>query len=221
MLRLSVLMGKMQTELLRRVLAAEAAAWHELWRVAEPVIWNVTGRWQALGPLSKSAEDRRDVVLRVMEKLREGDFRRLRAFSESAGAGSEAALRAWIAVVATRVAIDHVRAHPEHVDPRGRRGDERWARLVPLDQAPELADERNLDGSATALRLLERARQELSVEQLSALYLWLDGVELAAIARRIGAPDDRAALRVVRAALKRLRDRFREAPSALQTEDRR
>ena len=219
----SVLMTQMQSELIHRAVGGEAAAWHELWRLAEPVIWVVTGRWQALGPLCKDAEERREVVLRVMEKLRDGDFRRLRSFAASDGAASEPAFRAWLSVVATRVCIDHVRAHPENVDGRGRRGDERWAKLISLDDAPELADDRDGHGSATALRLLDRARQELSVEQLTALYLWLDGVDLTAIARRIGSPDERAALRLVRAALKRLRDRFRDAPAAEQrdSEERR
>src|SRR5688572_17162074 len=114
--------------LLERVLRGEASAWHELWRRSEPLIWGVTGKWQVAGPLCKNSDERREIVLRVMERLREGDFRRLRAFAASAGGGSDAAFRAWLATVTTRVAIDRVRAHPEHVDPRGRRGDERWAR---------------------------------------------------------------------------------------------
>jgi len=200
--------------LLPRVLAGEARAWHELWREIEPLVWGVSGKWQVAGPLCRQSDERREIVLRVMERLREGDFRRLRVFAASTGAGSEAAFRAWLTTVATRVAIDRQRAHPEQMDPRGRIGNERWAKLVSLDDAPPLVHEGDLHGRATALQLLERARQELSVQQLTALCLWLDGVGFEAIAARLSLDDDRAALRVLRAALKRLRDRYRNEPIA-------
>ena len=111
--------------LIERVLGGESAAWHELWHRVEPVVWRITGKWQIAGPLCRSADDRRDIVLRVMERLREGDFRRLRGFAASRGGGHDGAFRAWLATLAARVAVDHVRSHPEHVDKRGRRGDER------------------------------------------------------------------------------------------------
>jgi DNA-directed RNA polymerase specialized sigma24 family protein len=205
--------------LLDRVLRSEPAAWHELWRRVEPLAWSVSGKWQAAGPLCKNPDERRNIVLAVMERLRQGDFRRLRAFAGSPGKDSDAAFAAWVTTLASRVAIDRLRAHPEHVDPRGRRGVERWAKLVALDDAPEPAEERDLLGRATALGLLERARRELSVEQLTALHLWLDGVGHAAIAERLRLDDERDARKVVRAALKRLRDRYRDAPRGQEAED--
>jgi DNA-directed RNA polymerase specialized sigma24 family protein len=199
-------------ELLPRVLSGEASAWHELWKRSEPLIWGISGKWQVSGPLCRESDERREIVLRVMERLREADFRRLRVFAASRGADSDAAFRSWLLTLAARVAIDRMRAHPENVDPRGRRDEDRWARLVSLDDAPPLAAEIDLHGRTTALELLERARSELNVEQLTALCLWLDGVGFDAIAARLRLDDDRAALKVVRAALKRLRDRYREAP---------
>ena len=194
------------------MLSGEAAAWHELWRRVEPVVWAVSGKWQVSVRLQEPRRPTRNRVARD-GALREGDFRGCAYSLHRRTASSDSAFRAWLATVAIRVAIDHVRAHPEHVDPRGRRGDERWAQLVPLDTAPELRDEGDLNGRTTALRLLEHARKELSVEQLTALHLWLEGVAHAAIAKRLKLEDERAAVRVVRAALKRLRDRYREARS--------
>jgi len=196
--------------LIERVLDGESSAWHELWHRVEPLVWGISGRWQIAGPLCKSADDRRDIVLRVMERLREGDFRRLRMFALSPGGRSDAAFRAWLATLAARVSIDHVRAHPEHVDSRGRRGTERWAKLVALDDVPSLSEELDLTQRTTALRLLERAREELSVQQLTALSMWLDGAGTDLIGERLGMNDKTAGLRVLRAALKRLRDRYRE-----------
>jgi DNA-directed RNA polymerase specialized sigma24 family protein len=196
------------TELAARVLEGDTSAWHALWQRVEPRIWSVSGRWQLTGPLCKSADDRREIVLRVMAKLREGGFRRLRAFLQSTGGKSEAAFVAWLTTVATRVAVDHLRSHPEHV---GRSERARWVSLVPIDDVPPIMTERDLVGHATALRVLERARAELSAEQLMALSLWLDGESNEVIATRLGAPSPEVAHRVVRSALKRLRDHFRDA----------
>jgi hypothetical protein len=69
--------------LLERAMGGERAAWHDLWRRAEPLIWTVSGKWQAAGPLCKNPDERREIVLRVMERLRDEDFRRLRAFAAS------------------------------------------------------------------------------------------------------------------------------------------
>lgn len=207
--------------LLPRVLAGEPSAWHELWQSVEPLVWGVSGKWQVTGPLCRQSDERREIVLRVMERLRESDFRRLRTFAASTGAGSDAAFRVWLTTVATRVAIDRMRAHPENVDSRGRHGDARWARLVSLDDAPPLVQDADVHGKTTALRLLERARQELSVEQLTVLCLWLDGVGFEAIAARMDLPDDRAALRVLRAALKRLRDRYRDDSDGVEAAEER
>jgi DNA-directed RNA polymerase specialized sigma24 family protein len=197
--------------LVERVLTGESSAWHELWHRVEPLVWGISGKWQVTGPLCKRPDDRRDIVLRVMERLREGDFRRLRAFACSPGRGSDRALRTWLTTLAARVAVDHARAHPENVDARGRRGNDRWAKLVALDGIPDLAEERDLTRRTTALRLLERAREELSVQQLTALSIWLEGASTAVIAERLGLLDPAEGLRVLRAALKRLRDRYRDA----------
>lgn len=196
------------TGLAARVLDGDTQAWHAFWRRVEPRLWTLTGRWQVTGPLCRSADDRREIVLRVMAKLREGGFRRLRAFVQSAGGRSEAALSAWLHTVATRVAVDYTRAHPEHL---GRAEQARWVRLVPIDDVPLAVADADLARHATALRLLERARDELSVQQLTALSLWLDGESNEAIAARLGSPSPEDAQRTLRAALKRLRDRYRDS----------
>lgn len=194
-------------ELAARVLGGDARAWHAFWQRVEPRVWALTGRWQITGPLCRSADDRREIVLRVMARLREGGFRRLRAFAQSPGGRSEAALGAWLHTVATRVAVDYARAHPEHV---GRSDKARWVKLVPIDDVPPPLTDQDLAAHTTVLRLLERARDELSVQQLSALSLWLDGESNETLAERLGVATPAEAQRVLRAALKRLRDRYRE-----------
>lgn len=207
------------TTLAARVLEGDTQAWHAFWQAIEPRLWRVTGRWQVAGPLCQNSDERREIVLRVMAKLREGGFRRLRAFAESAGGRSEAALGAWLLTVATRVAVDYLRSHPEHV---GRKESSRWVSLVPLEDVSLPVVERDLAAHATVLAMLERARDELSVAQLGALSLWLEGESDEAIAARIGARGPEEARRVLRAGLKRLRDRYRDsaAPRESRPEER-
>ncbi|MCC6903276.1 MAG: hypothetical protein IT377_30165 [Polyangiaceae bacterium] len=204
------------TQLAARASAGDRRAWHALWQLLEPRIWAMSGRWQLAGPLCQSADDRREIVLRVMAKLRHAGFRRLRAFAESAGATSDAAFVAWLTAVTTRVAIDAQRAHPEHV---GRTDRARWVDLVPLDDAPPPLTERDLTAHATVLRVLEHARNELTADQLTALSMWLEGESNDAIARRLNATTPQDAQRTLRAALKRLRDRFRDSVPAQTVED--
>jgi DNA-directed RNA polymerase specialized sigma24 family protein len=201
-------------------LAAEAVegdprAWRALWCRLEPLVWGLSGKWQVLGPLCRRQEDRQNVVLAVMERLQDDDFRRLRAFLSTAKSRADPVFRAWVLTVSTRVAIDYSRAHSEHLDPRGRRGRERWVELVPLAEATPSA---GLDPArrAQVLELLERARSELRSDQLLALAAWLEGEDPAGIAKRLGVTDPSAAQRTLRSALKRLRDRYadqREAPA--------
>lgn len=203
-------------QLATRASEGDRRAWHALWQLLEPRIWAMSGRWQLAGPLCQSVDDRREIVLRVMAKLRHGGFRRLRAFVESAGATSDATFVAWLTAVTTRVAIDAQRAHPEHI---GRSDRARWVDLVPLDEAPPPLTQHDLAAHATVLRVLERARDELTADQLTALSMWLEGESNDAIALRLDAQTPEDAHRTLRTALKRLRDRFRDSVPAQTVED--
>lgn len=187
--------------------AGDTRAWRALWCRLEPLVWGLSGKWQVLGPLCRRHEDRRNVVLAVMERLQDDDFRRLRTFLTTTKHRVDPVFRAWVMTVSTRVAIDYSRAHAEHLDPRGRHGGERWVELVPL---PEPTPSAGLDPArrAQVLQLLERARSELRTDQLVALAAWLEGEDPAGIAARLGISDSAAAQRTLRSALKRLRDRY-------------
>ena len=198
-------------ELVRRVIVGDARAWHELWDAVQPTLWAMTGKWQITGPLSQRDEDRKNIVVEVMERLRADGFRRLRSYLaslEPERTGRVGSFKTWLCTVTARTSIDYVRAHPEYRDVRSRTSDaDRWVRIVPLTAEPQHV---GVDPTkvATASVLLERARGELKPEQLSALYLWLQGDDHVEIAARLGLGSPKEADRLVRAALKRLRDRY-------------
>lgn len=201
--------------LVRRVIAGDARAWHELWDAVQPTLWAISGKWQISGPLCQREDERRNIVVEVMERLRADGFRRLRSYLASTeaapAAGRTNSFKTWLCTVTARTAIDYVRSHPEYRDVRGRgtATDDvgRWVRFVPLTREPihPGADPTKV---ATAAVMLERARDELRPEQLSALYLWLQGDDHVEIAARLGLGSPKEADRLVRAALKRLRDRY-------------
>jgi DNA-directed RNA polymerase specialized sigma24 family protein len=189
-------------DLVDRTIAGDHAAWHELLvDEVEPVVEVVARRRRVTGRLHRSEEHRRNIADDVIETLWAGGFRRLRELRASAPA-REGAFGAWIARVATNTAIDYVRTCPEFDRGRGR-----WEKVGELPE--ELAGQHpDPISGIDAGRILARAPQILRPRQLEALLLWLEGGNGDDIAGNLGLADARAAERLVRAALKRLRNRF-------------
>lgn len=168
-------------------------------------MWAITGKRRLVGRLADDEDERRNIVMRVMERLTENDFRRLRRFQETAKPGSS--FKAWLATVTTRVAVDYVRSHPESF---GRERTERgWVDVRSWQEGDDMRGPRAPDPErlVAAQQLLDRARAELDRDALAALYLWLTGEDFGHIAERVGLEDADAGRRLVRRALKRLRDR--------------
>jgi DNA-directed RNA polymerase specialized sigma24 family protein len=197
----------------------DGAAWHALWSEIEPIIWGITGKWQITGPMCKSDDDRREIVVLVMERLRADGLRRLRAVTESGALSQSGAFRAWVTTVATRVAIDYVRSRPEHLDPRNRGSGRRWVEVLVGDESTLRAESTDPVRMASAEQMLDRAKELLTRDQMVALWYWLDGGDHEVIAHRMRLPSSRHADRLLRAGLKRLRDRFRDGAAAMRSEE--
>ncbi|MBL8610635.1 MAG: hypothetical protein JNL38_25070 [Myxococcales bacterium] len=200
----------MTSDLLTRVVAGDTRAWHRFWSEAEATIWPVTGNPRVLGRLAGEIDERRAVVVAVMNRLRDSDFARLRAFVGRAGDRAPRALAAWLVVVTTRVAIDHLRAHERYRDRRLRDGVPRWIEVLPLDDDADGAAPPRLstEDMVTARSALGFARSTLAGDQLAALEGWLEGRDVDELRATLALRDREAATRLVRSALKRLRDRY-------------
>jgi DNA-directed RNA polymerase specialized sigma24 family protein len=193
--------------LVDRTLAGDVPAWQALWKGLLPVIHAVATCPRWTGRLRHSTDDRDDIVVEVMGGLAAGEFEALRRFRDPEEARPAASFRKWVASVAVRASIDHVRAHPEYL---GRRVSNDGAYWVCLDPLPTEAD--GLEGPADDLtatiearRLAERLGSELNAAQRAALGLWLADVDHADIAAELALDGEATAERLVRAALKRLR----------------
>ena len=209
--------------LLHKIVQGDGAAWQTLWQAAQPAIWAVTGRWQLTGPIASRTEDRRNILLKVMDRLREDDFRRIRLYLQSTRArGPSSSFRSWLTVVTARTAIDYVRAQPEYLHQRSPDHKQHWVHIVAGSELERPAAGPTPHDIAIASELLERARCELTPSQLAVLCLWLQGQDDATIASQLQLGDPNEARKLLRSGIKRLRDRYAESsgesPAALDQE---
>ena len=201
--------------LIARACAGDEEAWQAAWSWIDPRLSVLVRQPRFLARLSRQEDDCRGVVLAVMEKLRESDHRRLKLFQKARNQDPGLSFMAWLAVVAKRVGIDYLRAHPEYLDLRRQPGAQAAGAWVDVQALPS---EWRMPGlrppvtaAGTAREMLAFARRELPVQQQQALALWTQGENVADIARALGLAEPAAAERMVRAALERLRRKFRTA----------
>jgi DNA-directed RNA polymerase specialized sigma24 family protein len=191
-------------------------AWMRLWRAVEPQLLRFLAQPRVLGRLSKCEDDRRDIVVAVMGRLRDGNFHRLRLYMNAKHASPQLKFMTWLRVVAKRAGIDHIRAHPEWMrrnDP-GASAPGRWIDTSPLPPASQIGGARPALTNHQAVReLMERAAGEIDELQLRALDLWSQGEDFGDIANALGLATAATAQKTIRAAIERLRRRYRDAAS--------
>ena len=176
------------------------------------MLFAITGNPRITGMLSERVDDRRNIVLLVMERLRASDFNRLRLYLASVEKHIGGSFKAWLRTVAARASIDYVRSHEEYRDRRGAAEDDsapgRWVRHVPILDSEPSSPSSDVVQTVLATKVIEQARKLLTVQQRRALQLWLESFDHTEIAGRLGLADATEADRLVRAALKRLRSHF-------------
>jgi DNA-directed RNA polymerase specialized sigma24 family protein len=196
----------------------DEGAWGELWQRLEPRLLGLVRRPTFMANLAGRDDACRDVVVAIMGRLRDQRFHRLGLYVAARHADPELTFMRWLTVLAKRVAIDCLRADPEYLDRRrSRRADEApgvWIQTEPLPVDGSLSAGRPpMTNRVTARQILRYAAGVLSDEQRRALEMWANGASTdeIAIALALAGPD--AAERLVRAAVERLRRRFREGPA--------
>jgi DNA-directed RNA polymerase specialized sigma24 family protein len=200
-------------ELVRATLGGDEGAWQRLWQEVQPMLYAIVRRPQVLGCLAQNKDDCGNVVVEVMGRLRAHRFARLTQYAAALQQNPSLPFRAWLAVVAKRVAIDYMRAHEAYVDRRHDKGASSpgaWRQIRTLPSDSQLPGGRPpITSRGTAHELYAAARAELPVDQQTALAAWLEGSTFDEIAAR---DKPRVAEKLVRAALRSLRRRFREGP---------
>jgi DNA-directed RNA polymerase specialized sigma24 family protein len=203
-------------ELVERTIGGDEIAWKMLWRDVEARLERFIAQPRFLGPLGRGEDDRRNIVVDVMGRLRDDGFHRLQLYRLARGENPRLTFWTWLRVVAKRAGIDYMRGHPDYVDQRRRadRGSSpgRWVTFATLPPPSLLPDEApSMTSRGTAAELLRHADASLPRTQLEALELWIQCVDHADIAERLQLDDAAAAERLVRAAIERLRRHFRSS----------
>jgi DNA-directed RNA polymerase specialized sigma24 family protein len=200
-------------ELVVRAANADELAWQELWEVIEPKLDHLISQPRFLGRLGRLEDDRRNIVVEVMARIRGERFHRLRLYLAARQENPRLVFWTWMRVVTKRVGIDYLRSHPDYVD-RRRSADPGsspglWMTPATLPPASQLPGERpSVTSRGTAAELLRHAGGSFPFAQHRALELWIQGQDYADIAKHLELPDASVAEKLVRAAIERLRRHF-------------
>lgn len=203
-------------ELVERAANADEDAWKLLWRAIEPRLDHLIAQPRFLGPLGRREDDKRNIVVEVMGRLRDDRFHRLRLYRVAHIENPRLTFWTWLRVVAKRAGIDYMRAHPDYVDKR-RSADPgstpgKWVNFGTMPSAGHLRDDPpSMTNRGTAAEMLRYADVSFPRQQLAALQLWIQGQDYADIAQRLDLHGGAEAERIVRAAIERLRRHFRSS----------
>lgn len=205
-------------ELLEQLVVAavggDEQAWQRMWAAVEARLSQIVAQPRFLGRLGQREDDRRNIVVEVFERLRADDFRRLRIYLDTRASNPSLKFMTWLRVVAKRVGIDYMRGHPDYIDRRRDRGEDgapgEWVEAGTLPSGSKLHGERPpVTNRGTAQQLLRYAAGAIPDAQRQALELWVQSETYEEIARVLELESAAAAERMVRAAIERLRRRFR------------
>jgi hypothetical protein len=193
--------------------AGDGEAWRRLWQGVEPRLGALVRKPRFAGRLSTDEDDVRNILLEVMDRLHEDDFRRLRRYLAARADKPGMTFMPWLIVVTKRIAVDYLRAHAEYLDKR--RSDStaspgKWVERGSMPAPSRLDGGRPpVTNQGTALAMLRYAYDELPQDQIRALEQWILDRSFDDIASELGLGTAKDAERMVRAALERLRRHFR------------
>jgi len=191
----------------------DQAAWQQLMIELKPPLTRIVAQPRFLGRLGQREDDRDNIVVAVFERLRANACHRLTLYLEARATNPKLRFLSWLRVVAKRVGIDYLRAHPDYL----RRHDANpskpgeWIDAGTLPPASQLFGQRPpMTNLGTAHELLLYARSGgLPEDQQRAIELWSQSESFEDIAKALGLKSTQAAERMVRAALERLRRKYR------------
>jgi DNA-directed RNA polymerase specialized sigma24 family protein len=201
--------------LVGRVIEGDERAWQALWLALDPEIERIARRGRVTGQLSRRYDERRDIVLLVMEELRRDDFAVLRDLHQALQR-RDGSFRANLFTIAKHLAIDYTRAHAEF---RPMKGGSAWAVHVEVPAGLQAGGADPID-AVTMDAVLEFAVRELRPAQLQALLLWTTGEGMEDIAAKLRLATPAEAQHLVQSAKKRLRRRFAPATEAGEEPER-
>lgn len=201
-----------------RVVEGDTSAWQELVTQLEPLLLQLLHRSRALGPLRRSVDDCRTVMINVFERLRKDDHRGLRLFQPWVDANPGKDFGDWIRIVTINLARDHMSSRlggaARGTDQPNKRMLNTLASLLPDGDDHRLGFRPSMTHVQLARELLEYAERHLDPAQFLAMRRWIDGASFEEVAAELGLATPRDADKLVRAGLAKLRRHFGEQTDA-------
>lgn len=192
-------------DLVDQVIAGGERAWQRFFLRYGSKVELIAKRSRSLGSLREQADDCRNVMTRVFERLRRDDFRALRLYLQWQERNATRQFDDWLTVVTTNVARDYVEER------LGASRDQPIKRLVntlagALDDSDEaLAVGAHITPKLAAQQIMAYAQGDLPAVQLEVLKSWLLGNDFEAIAAEVQLSGPDEAKKHLRAGLARLR----------------
>jgi hypothetical protein len=196
-------------DLLRRIVSGDQVAWMTLFTQYGPVVERIARSSRSMGSYRGSRDDVRNVMAQVFERLRRDDYRALRTYPGWLDRNPGREFSDWLTIVTVNVVRNYISAKlgaPAADGTPIKQLVNTLADAMPLDGAPLVRP--HITTKETAHRIFAYARDHLDDDQLAALTGWLEGSSFDEIARELLLADSKAAERLVRAALARLRRKF-------------
>lgn len=201
-------------EVVKAAAGGNESAWQQLLAELHPQLSRIVAQPRFLGKLGGIEDDRLNIVLAVFERLKANQFARLGLYLEAHKTNPQLRFMSWLRVVAKRVGIDYLRAHPEYLrrhDANASRPGE-WVDPKTLPPASALVgDRQHVTTKGTARELLRYAASELPTTQRRAIEMWLQSESFDDIAKQLELKTSAEADKLVRAGLERLRRKFRDS----------
>jgi DNA-directed RNA polymerase specialized sigma24 family protein len=197
-------------EIVTQVLRGDSAAWMTLFAKYGPIITTITRTNRSMGSYRSSEDDVRNVMAQVFERLRRDDYRALRTFSPWRDKNATKTFNDWITIVTVNVIRNYITAKlgaPRVDKTSAKQLVNTFARTLNLDGDEPIVKPKMTDRE-TANQILAYARDHLAEDQFAALAGWLEGTSFAELAKELGLPDARAADKLLRSALAKLRRQF-------------
>jgi DNA-directed RNA polymerase specialized sigma24 family protein len=197
------------SQLFARVKSTSDPAWRELVELLWPELTRLVRASRAMVALAQSDDHVHNAALLVLEKVSSDGFRAARLARAWTEAHPGKTLGDWLRIVTANAARDYARARTRKSGSGALAVDRRLvsslASLLPDEDELGPASMLSQTSGYAARELARWADRELPPEQRAALACWLKGASFEEIATEIGAIDEAAAKRVVRAAVAALR----------------
>ena len=204
-----------------RVTAGDRQAWEQLVGHLWPACVRIVASRSAMRQIGASEDHVENVVTNLIGKLGDDDVRGLRLYGPWHARNPDKSFEDWIRIVAANTVRDYVRDHanelaavqPKEIGVKRLLNEFTTSSHAGGDpQTPGAMNEVGVrppfTAAQTARQLLAYAKDHLPDDQHRALMLWIEGSEFAEIAGDLGLGGDKAAQRLVRAAVAVLRRQF-------------